>query len=121
MVLGVWEWGKDVCGTAFRCAGYVHLFFSLIWSGVNGAGRKACGSYDGYANMRGGGLEIKLVIAAIYTNYTTKVIDDEGIEQDDGYTVGPVGNKLILRFEKLDIERSDSEKVDCAQKELGAT
>lgn len=48
------------------------------------------------------GLEIKLVIAAIYTNYTTKVIDDEGIEQDDGYTVGPIGNKLILRFEKVE-------------------
>lgn len=48
------------------------------------------------------GLEIKLVLAAIYTNYTTKVIDDEGIEQDDGYTVGPVGNKLILRFEKVE-------------------
>lgn len=48
------------------------------------------------------GLEIKLILAAIYTNYTTKIIDDEGIEQDDGYTVGPVGNKLILRFEKVE-------------------
>ena len=46
-------------------------------------------------------LEVKLVVAAVYTNYNTKIIDDEGIEQDDGYTVGPVGNKLILRFEKV--------------------
>ncbi|MCJ1243926.1 hypothetical protein MMC30_001123 [Trapelia coarctata] len=60
--------------------------------------------------------EIKLVITAIYTNYTTKVVDDEGIEQDDGYTVGPVGNKLILRFEKL-----DSEKGERAQEGVGAT
>jgi hypothetical protein len=45
--------------------------------------------------------EIKLVIAAIYTNFRTYVVDDEGIEQEDGYTCGPVGNKLILRFERV--------------------
>ncbi|KAK5114229.1 hypothetical protein LTR85_010294 [Meristemomyces frigidus] len=41
---------------------------------------------------------IKLMIAAIYTNYTTTVIDDEGIEQSDSYISGPVGNRLVLRF-----------------------
>ncbi|KAG9245675.1 cytochrome P450 [Calycina marina] len=45
--------------------------------------------------------EIKLVIAAVYTNYRTYIVDDNGIEQEDGYTVGPASNKLMLRFEKL--------------------
>lgn len=43
---------------------------------------------------------MKLVVAAIYTNYTTRIIDDEGIEQLDGYAVGPKGDKLILQFER---------------------
>jgi len=64
-------------------------------------GEGSAGRYDSGADVWLGALEIKLVIAAIYTNYTTRVIDDEGIEQDDGYTVGPVANKLILRFEKV--------------------
>ena len=29
-------------------------------------------------------------------------MDDEGIEQTDGYTCGPAGNKLFLRFERVD-------------------
>lgn len=41
---------------------------------------------------------IKLVIAAIYTQYTTSIVDDEGIEQSDSYNSGPVGHRLILRF-----------------------
>ncbi|CAG8970942.1 hypothetical protein HYALB_00000922 [Hymenoscyphus albidus] len=45
--------------------------------------------------------EIKLIIAAIYTNFRTHIVNDNGIEQEDGYTTGPVGNKLILRFEKV--------------------
>ena len=28
---------------------------------------------------------MKLVITAIYTNYTTEIVDDEGIEQADTY------------------------------------
>jgi hypothetical protein len=46
-------------------------------------------------------VEIKLVIAAVYSNFRTTVVDDEGIEQDDGYTVGPRSNKLTLKFEKV--------------------
>ncbi|KAL4798055.1 cytochrome P450 [Aspergillus venezuelensis] len=45
--------------------------------------------------------EMKLVIAAIYTNYRTSIIDDEGIEAIDAYTVKPRGEKLILRFEHV--------------------
>jgi hypothetical protein len=43
---------------------------------------------------------IKSVVASIYTNYTTEIIDDEGMEQVDGYAVGPKGDKLILQFKR---------------------
>jgi hypothetical protein len=44
---------------------------------------------------------MKEVVAAIYTNYTTYVIDDEGIEQLDAMVASPVGDKLILGFNRL--------------------
>ena len=44
--------------------------------------------------------ELKFVAAAIYTNYTTKIIDDEDMEQLDGYVGGPKGEKLILQFDR---------------------
>jgi unspecific monooxygenase len=43
-------------------------------------------------------LELKLIVAAIYTNFESVVIDDDGIEQVDGFSAGPKGNKLILQF-----------------------
>lgn len=45
--------------------------------------------------------EMKLITAAIYTNYTTHIIDDEGIEQVDRYTAHPRANQLILKFERV--------------------
>lgn len=44
--------------------------------------------------------ELKLVVAATYSYYTTRIIDDEEIEQLDSYSSGPKGDKLILQFEK---------------------
>ncbi|TGO69106.1 hypothetical protein BOTNAR_0015g00200 [Botryotinia narcissicola] len=44
-------------------------------------------------------LEIKLIVAAIYTNFSTLVINDDGVDQMDGYTCGPSAGKLHLRFE----------------------
>jgi unspecific monooxygenase len=44
--------------------------------------------------------ELKFVVAAIYTNYTTKIVEDEDMEQLDGYVTGPKGEKLILQFER---------------------
>ena len=44
---------------------------------------------------------MKLLVAAIYTNYATSIVDDEGIEQADAYLAGPVGNKLVLRFDRV--------------------
>jgi len=43
---------------------------------------------------------MKLVAAAIYTNYTAYIIDDEGIEQVDRMIASPAGEKLILGFNR---------------------
>ncbi|KAL1957417.1 hypothetical protein VTO42DRAFT_5985 [Malbranchea cinnamomea] len=45
--------------------------------------------------------EMKLVVAAIYSNFTTLIVNDEGIEAIDAYTVRPTSNKLVLRFEHV--------------------
>lgn len=37
----------------------------------------------------------------IYTNFTTHIVDDTGIEQIDAYVAGPRANKSILRFERV--------------------
>ncbi|CAG8184447.1 unnamed protein product [Penicillium olsonii] len=42
--------------------------------------------------------EIKLVVAAVYSNYATTIIDDEGIEQDYAFISLPRGRKLMLKF-----------------------
>lgn len=41
---------------------------------------------------------MKLAIASVYTNYTTTIVDAEGIEQGEGFLAGPKGNKLWLQF-----------------------
>ncbi|CZT11795.1 related to pisatin demethylase cytochrome P450 [Rhynchosporium agropyri] len=45
--------------------------------------------------------EIKLVTAAVYSNFRTSIVDDEGMEQEDGYTCGPKSNRLFMSFEKV--------------------
>ncbi len=44
---------------------------------------------------------MKLVAAAIYTNYKTEIVDAEGIEQADAFISGPIGEKLVLRFKHV--------------------
>ncbi|RMZ79319.1 hypothetical protein DV737_g3471, partial [Chaetothyriales sp. CBS 132003] len=44
--------------------------------------------------------ELKLVVAALYSNWETEIVDDEGIEAIDAYTVRPKSGKLILRFKQ---------------------
>lgn len=41
------------------------------------------------------------MVATIYTNYQTQIVDDEGIEQADEFISGPVGGKLLLRFQHV--------------------
>ncbi|KAK7943096.1 cytochrome P450 family protein [Apiospora aurea] len=47
--------------------------------------------------------EMKLLVAAIYTNYTSHIVDDEGIAPTDGYTSHPTSGQLWLRFERADL------------------
>ena len=44
---------------------------------------------------------MKYVIAAIYTNFTTEIVDDEGIEQEDGYTARPRSGRLVIGLEAV--------------------
>lgn len=45
--------------------------------------------------------EIKLLVASIYSNYTTEIVNDDGIEEIDAYTTKPRSNQLILRFKHI--------------------
>jgi len=45
--------------------------------------------------------EMKVVVAAIWANYVTHVVDDDGIDQSDAYTGHPKSNSLYLRFERV--------------------
>lgn len=42
--------------------------------------------------------EIKLIVSAVYSNWRTEIVDDEGIEQIDAYQTRPKSNKLMMRF-----------------------
>ncbi|KAI9675508.1 MAG: hypothetical protein M1829_003312 [Trizodia sp. TS-e1964] len=42
--------------------------------------------------------QIKGVVAAVWRGFETEVVGGEGMEQRDGYTVGPVGGRLDVRF-----------------------
>lgn len=49
-------------------------------------------------------VELKFVVGAIYANFKSFVVDDDGIEQTGGYTARPASEKLVLRFEALDMK-----------------
>jgi len=45
---------------------------------------------------------MKLIICAIYSNYTSHIVDDAGMdEQSDGYAGRPAQERLFLRFERV--------------------
>ncbi|MCJ1240866.1 hypothetical protein MMC14_008870 [Varicellaria rhodocarpa] len=45
--------------------------------------------------------QLRLVAAAIYTSFTTTVVDDTGIEQMDSFVADPKGEKLVVRFHRV--------------------
>ena len=47
------------------------------------------------------GAVMKLVVATIYSNFTTEVLHHEGMKQADTYIAGPVGEKCVLRFRRV--------------------
>jgi len=69
----------------------MHRWFWAFGSG----GRMCVGSHFAMQEM-------KLIVAAVYTNFATRVVDDGGVEQGDGYTVGPRGGRLVLGFERVE-------------------
>jgi hypothetical protein len=46
---------------------------------------------------------MKLIVCAIYGNYRTEIVNDEGIEEIDAYTTRPTRNALDLRFVKVKV------------------
>jgi cytochrome P450 len=47
---------------------------------------------------------LKLLVASIYANFTTEIVDDEGIEQLDWVLASPAGDKLILSFKRVAVQ-----------------
>ncbi|KAI4603981.1 hypothetical protein KJ359_000103 [Pestalotiopsis sp. 9143b] len=45
--------------------------------------------------------EMKLLVAAVYSNFATYIVNDDGIEPTDGYTAHPKSGQLWLRFERI--------------------
>jgi hypothetical protein len=44
---------------------------------------------------------MKYIVAALYSNYSTSIVDDSGIEHTDSYTAPPQSDKLMIRLERL--------------------
>ena len=44
---------------------------------------------------------MKLATAAIYSNFATRIVEDDNIEATDEYTVKPKGGKLVIRLNRL--------------------
>ncbi|KAI0442790.1 cytochrome P450 [Xylaria telfairii] len=62
--------------------------------GFSSGGRMCLGSNFAMHDM-------KLTIAAIYSNFASHIVDDRGIEQTDMYTGHPKSNALHLRYERI--------------------
>jgi hypothetical protein len=45
---------------------------------------------------------LETITTAIYADYETTIVHDEGIEQEDACLTGPVGRKLVLKFKSVD-------------------
>ncbi|KAF1944798.1 cytochrome P450 [Clathrospora elynae] len=65
------------------------------WFWAFGSGGRMCvGSHLAVYQM-------KYIIAALYSNYSTTIVDDTGIEQTDSYTAPPRSDKLMIKLEKV--------------------
>tara|TARA_R110002003_G_scaffold70_12_gene6406 strand:+ start:14177 stop:14317 length:141 start_codon:yes stop_codon:yes gene_type:complete len=45
---------------------------------------------------------MKYIIAALYSNFSTSIVDDTGIEQIDSYTAPPKSDKLMVKLERIE-------------------
>lgn len=65
------------------------------WFWAFGSGGRMCiGSHLAVYQM-------KYIVAALYSNYSTVIVDDTDIEQSDAYTAPPKSEKLMIKLEKL--------------------
>ncbi|PFH57096.1 hypothetical protein XA68_15514 [Ophiocordyceps unilateralis] len=46
--------------------------------------------------------EMKQIVALIYSNFRTSIVDDSGMEQTDAYSARPKGDRLMLKLTCLD-------------------
>ncbi|KAI0532105.1 cytochrome P450 3A12 [Xylaria digitata] len=67
--------------------------YKQFW-GFSSGGRMCLGSNFAMHDM-------KLTITAIYSNFTSHIVNDKGIEQTDMYTGHPKSNALYLRYERI--------------------
>ncbi|KAI4698489.1 hypothetical protein J4E81_005712 [Alternaria sp. BMP 2799] len=66
------------------------------WFWAFGSGGRMCvGSHLAIYQM-------KYIVAALYSNYSTTIVDDTGIEQMDSYTAPPKSDKLMVRLAKVE-------------------
>jgi hypothetical protein len=45
--------------------------------------------------------EMKYIVATLYSNYSTSIVDDTDIKQIDSYTAPPKSDRFIIRLEKV--------------------
>jgi hypothetical protein len=43
---------------------------------------------------------MKYIVAALYSSYSTTIVDDTDVEQIDSYTAPPKSDKLMIKLEK---------------------
>jgi hypothetical protein len=53
-------------------------------------------------------LVMKYILAATYANFETRIVDDGGIEQADGFIAGPKSDKLVLSIRPAHRSSSNS-------------
>ncbi|KAE9371833.1 cytochrome P450 [Stipitochalara longipes BDJ] len=66
------------------------------WFWAFGSGRTGCIGRE-FAVQ-----EMLVLLAAVYTNFSSHIVDADGIEPIDEFIAGPKAGKLILRFEKFE-------------------
>ena len=80
----------------------MHRDDNLLLSGTWWRGdfpRLGCDDGHPFANVVA---EMKYIVAALYSNYSTSIVDDTGIEQVDSYTAPPASEQLLVKLKKLE-------------------
>ena len=62
--------------------------------------RSGFGKMGSYTSNADSGTVLRYAIAAIYTNLSTSIIDNECFGKDGTFVTGGPGDKLILKFEE---------------------